>query len=114
MSETAITIIEPDKDAAIVGVNEYPTEDHPMTYMANILPFPLLKRSGFIAKQARYIATVREHKQRRELERLVEVQRDAMRRRCVPDDLIEREIAGFRVSLSVELALLNRRDRGAA
>ena len=82
--------------------------------MANILPFPILKRSGFIAKQARYIATVREHKQKSELKRLVQLQRDAMRRRRVPDDLIEREIAGFRASLSVELARLNRRDGGAA
>jgi hypothetical protein len=82
--------------------------------MANIIPFPLLKRSGFVAKQARYIATIREHKQHREFERLVQLQRDAMRRRCVPDDLIEREIAGFRVSLFVELAGLDRRDGGAA
>jgi hypothetical protein len=82
--------------------------------MANILPFPILKRSGFVAKQARYIATVREHKQHRELERLVQLQRDAMRRRGVPDDWIEQEIAGFRASLSVELGRPIRRDGGPA
>jgi hypothetical protein len=90
------------------------TPRKPYALMADIIPFPLLRRSGYVAKQARYLASVRECKQHRELERLVQLQRDAMRRRCVPDDLIEREIATFRVSLAVELARLDRRDGGAA
>jgi hypothetical protein len=80
-----------------------------------IVPFPILRRAGFVTRQAAYIATLKQSKRGANIERMVQVQIDAMRRRGVDESLIEQEISVFRVAMAVELEqVLRQYDGGAA
>lgn len=59
--------------------------------MAEVIPFPLTNRLAFIWKQAAWFAEQSRSAAERNLERQVQVQRDALRRRGVPPEVVERE-----------------------
>ena len=59
---------------------------------ATILPFPILRRHGFIEKQAAHAASMNPDASARYVEYQIQVQRDAMRRRGIAEHLIAREL----------------------
>jgi Family of unknown function (DUF6074) len=59
---------------------------------ATIFPFPILRRHGFIQKQAAHAACMKPDSSARYVEYQIQVQRDAMRRRGIAEDLIAREL----------------------
>ena len=66
---------------------------------ATILPFPILRRHGFIQKQAAHAACMNPIAAARYIEYQIQVQRDAMRRRGVatarPSEILaQRECTG--------------------
>jgi hypothetical protein len=61
----------------------------------DIIPFPMAARRAFLDRTAITIATCKKSKQQPYRERAEKQHRDALRRRQLPDDVIESEIAVF-------------------
>jgi hypothetical protein len=59
---------------------------------AAILPFPIARRKYFIAKQASHAALMNADAGVRYLQHQIEVQAEAMRRKGINEDLIQREL----------------------
>jgi hypothetical protein len=59
---------------------------------AIIFPFPMARRHGFIEKQAAHAASMNPDSAVRYIEHQLLVQRDAMRRRGIAENLITREL----------------------
>jgi hypothetical protein len=70
---------------------------------ATILPFPILRRHGFIEKQAAHAACMNPAAAARYIEYQIQVQRDAMGRRGVAEDLIARELKLMEAAIRREL-----------
>jgi hypothetical protein len=70
---------------------------------ADVLPFPIARRSAFIQKQADHATCLRPDAAGRYIEYQLQVQRDAMRRRGVAEDLIARELKCMEAAISLEL-----------
>jgi hypothetical protein len=70
---------------------------------ADIVPFPIARRSAFIQKQADHATCLRPDAAGRYLEYQMQVQRDAMRRRGVPEDLVARELKCMERAVHQEL-----------
>lgn len=62
---------------------------------ALVLPFPLVRRLDLIHRQAKYAVCLRPEKGDRHIERQLQTQADAMRRRGVAENMINRELAGM-------------------
>jgi hypothetical protein len=74
-----------------------------MTATAKVLPFPILRRHGFIEKQAAHAASMNPEASARYIEYQIQVQRDAMRRRGIAEDLIARELKLMEAPIRREL-----------
>jgi hypothetical protein len=72
---------------------------------ATILPFPIARRRAFIAKQADHALCLNPDSAERYLQYQLQVQRDAMRRRGVAEDLIARELKCMERAIRSELPL---------
>jgi hypothetical protein len=70
---------------------------------ATVLPFPILRRHGFIEKQAAHAACMNPDAAARYVEYQIQVQRDAMRRRGIAEDLIARELTLMEAAIRREL-----------
>ena len=70
---------------------------------ATVLPFPILRRHGFIEKQAAHAACMNLDASTRYVEYQIQVQRDAMRRRGIAEDLIARELKLMEAAIRREL-----------
>ena len=70
---------------------------------ALILPFPILRRHGFIQKQASHAALMNTGSGVRYLYQ-IDVQAEAMRRKGINEDLIQRELHCMRCALQAEFA----------
>ena len=70
---------------------------------AAILPFPILSRHGFIQKQASHAACMNPDSSARYIEYQIKVQRDAMQRRGVVEELIARELKLMETAILREL-----------
>jgi Family of unknown function (DUF6074) len=70
---------------------------------AVIVPFPIVRRRAFIAKQADHATCLNPDAAERYLEYQLQVQRDAMRRRGVAEDLIARELKCMERAVRQEL-----------
>jgi hypothetical protein len=60
--------------------------------MSVIVPFPIVRRHGFIEKQAAHAASMNSDSAVRYIERQLLIQRDTMRRRGVAEHLINKEL----------------------
>jgi hypothetical protein len=69
---------------------------------AQIIPFPIVRRRSYIAKQAEQMACMKLEAAARYLKHQLQVQRDAMRRRGVAEALIEREIKNMEAAIRRE------------
>ena len=70
---------------------------------AAVLPFPIARRRAFIQKQADHATCLHPDAAGRYLEYQLQVQRDAMRRRGVAEDLIARELKCMEAAIRLEL-----------
>ena len=70
---------------------------------ATVLPFPILRRHGFIEKQAAHAACMNPDAAARYVEYQIQVQRDAMRRRGIAENLIARELKLMEAAIRREL-----------
>jgi hypothetical protein len=70
---------------------------------ATIVPFPIACRRSFILKQADHATCLNPDAAERYLQYQLQVQRDAMRRRGVAEDLIARELKCMEAAVRQEL-----------
>jgi hypothetical protein len=70
---------------------------------ATILPFPILRRQGFIEKQAAHAACMNPDASARYIEYQIQVQRDAMKRRGIAEVLIANELKLMGTAIRREL-----------
>lgn len=73
--------------------------------MTNIVPFPIVRRHEFIARQADYAAGMRPAAAERYVQRQITVQRESMTRKGVREELIAHELRCFEIAIR---ALLQR------
>jgi uncharacterized protein DUF6074 len=66
---------------------------------AIVLPYPLVRRCTYISRQAEQMACMNDRAAARYLSHQLQVQRDAMCRRGVPQPLIEREIRNMEAAI---------------
>jgi Family of unknown function (DUF6074) len=71
---------------------------------AIVFPFPIIRRHGFIRKQASHAALMNPDAGVRYLRHQIDVQAEAMRRRGINEDLIQRELRCMRRALQAEFA----------
>jgi hypothetical protein len=71
---------------------------------ADILPFPMVRRVAFLDRMAIAIASCKKPQPYRE--RAEKQQRDALRRRQLPEDVIESEIAAFNQEIDWRLGAI--------
>jgi hypothetical protein len=70
---------------------------------AAIVPFPILRRRGYIENQAAYAAGMRPEASARYLAHQIETQRKAMRRRGIANELVDREMASLEAAFRQEM-----------
>jgi hypothetical protein len=70
---------------------------------AAVLPFPILRRHGFVRKQAAHASCLNPSASARYVEYQLQVQRDAMRRRGIAENLIGREIELMEAAIQREV-----------
>jgi hypothetical protein len=68
---------------------------------AQIVPFPIVRRHGFIARQAEYASHMNPDGRRRYLGHQFRLQADAMRRKGISEDLVQRELRSMTAALHV-------------
>jgi hypothetical protein len=68
-----------------------------MDMTATILPFPIVRRRGFIAKQVAHASMMNPDSGLRYLQHQIEIQGDAMRRKGIDGDRIKRELRRMEV-----------------
>jgi hypothetical protein len=81
---------------------------------AIILPFPILRRRGFIEKHAAHAASMNQDAAVRYIEHQLLVQRDAMRRRDIAENLIARELHRMAAAIRREFLQARHLARGDA
>jgi hypothetical protein len=59
---------------------------------ATVVPFPIVRRHGFIERQAEYASHMNPDGRVRYLSHQIRLQADAMRRKGISEDLVQREI----------------------
>ena len=69
---------------------------------ASVIPFPIARRRAFIRKQADHVALMNPDSGVRYLEHQLLVQADAMRRKGIDEDLVQRELRCMRRALQAE------------
>ena len=72
---------------------------------ADVIPFPLARRLDLIHRQAEYALSLKPLKAEQHVQRQLQCQADALRRRGVDAGIIRREIAGMEAAI---LALMWR------
>jgi Family of unknown function (DUF6074) len=72
---------------------------------AAIVPFPMANRRSMILRQARYAAGLNPEAAERHLQRQLKIQRQAMRRRGIDEQLIVHEINNMETSIRATLLL---------
>ncbi|QOZ17434.1 hypothetical protein XI02_22270 [Bradyrhizobium sp. CCBAU 21365] len=66
---------------------------------AAVIPFPLARRLHLIQRQAEYALCLRPEKAEQHIQRQLQCQADALVRRGVAPDLIQRELAGMETAI---------------
>jgi uncharacterized protein DUF6074 len=72
--------------------------------MANVVPFPVVRRRAFIERQAHSVAGLSDQAGERYIVHQIKIQRDAMRRKGIANDLIEREMKCLETSIRTALS----------
>jgi hypothetical protein len=70
--------------------------------MATILPFPIARRRSFILKQISHAALINPDAGIRYLQRQLDIQAKAMRRKGIAENLVQNELQCMRSALQAE------------
>ena len=76
---------------------------------AAVIPFPLTRRRQLVGRCARRMLEQNAEAAEKHLERLIEMQRDAMSRRGIDAERIEEQMISFKRAVRVEIACQCRR-----
>jgi hypothetical protein len=76
------------------------------TVTAAVIPFPINRRHGFVAKQVACASLMNPDSSVRYLQYQLKLQSDAMRRRGVDENLVQRELRGMADAIQRELMKL--------
>jgi hypothetical protein len=71
--------------------------------MSEIVPFPAVRRIGFIRNMAQVLATYSAHGAERTLSARLDATRSAMLRRGLPSEVVEREIRSLKLAIRAKL-----------
>jgi hypothetical protein len=82
--------------------------------MATILPFPLLRRRGYVQRQALRMARETPRGAENWLAYIIEINRQAMIRRGIPTDLSEAELHDLEAAIRAQVVRIVMRGGGAA
>ncbi|MGY8684568.1 DUF6074 family protein [Bradyrhizobium sp. UFLA05-153] len=66
---------------------------------AVVLPFPLSRRLDFIQRQAEYALVLKPEKGEAHIQRQIQCQADALRRRGISEEVIQRELASMQAAI---------------
>jgi hypothetical protein len=80
---------------------------------AIIVPFPIARRRDFIRKQAAHAARMNPDSAVRYVERQLLAQRDAMRRRGIAENMIDRELHSMAAAMHTEFLQVKSAMGGA-
>lgn len=75
-----------------------------MTTTAVVVPFPIARRRAYIAKQTSHAALMNPDAGVRYLQLQIDIQGEAMRRRGIEEELIERELRCMRRAIQAQFA----------
>lgn len=78
--------------------------------MCAVIPFPLARRRHMIERQARYASELSVDAADRHIQQQIKIQADAMRRRGIDENLIERELKSM--GTAIRHALLKNVSTG--
>ena len=78
---------------------------------AIVFPFPIVRRHGFIERQAATAASMNPDSAVQYIERQLLIQRDAMRRRGIAENLIDRELHRMAAAIRREFLQAARGDK---
>ena len=81
--------------------------------MAQIVPFPLVRRRALIEKQARYAASINADAAERHIQNQIALQGDTMRRRGIDEELITREMQCMETAIRAALCKVYMGQGGA-
>lgn len=81
---------------------------------AEIVPFPLWRRAGYLRRQAAYICSLNPAAGERHIARQLEVQRKVLMSRGVTSSTVEAELAALRIAMAVQMFRGVYRPGGAA
>jgi Family of unknown function (DUF6074) len=85
-----------------------------MTPACEVIPFPAVRRIGFIRRQARLLAHYNPDAAERTLAAQLNAQRAAMLRRSIPPEVVERELRSLELAVRTELWTIVMQSGGAA
>jgi hypothetical protein len=71
---------------------------------AVVVPFPITRRHGFVAKQVAHASLMNPDSGLRYLQHQIQIQGDAMRRRGIDEDLVQRELRCMATALQAAFA----------
>ena len=80
--------------------------------MAQVIPFPLVRRKAFIFRHAQLIASMRPDVGQRHLERQLAFQAKALLAKQINILIVDREVTRLRAALRTAVALASRDDHG--
>lgn len=70
---------------------------------AAVLPFPLSRRLDLIQRQAEYALALKPEKGEAHIQRQIQCQADALRRRGIPEEIVQRELSSMRAAIRAEM-----------
>jgi hypothetical protein len=79
---------------------------------AAVLPFPIIRRGAYIAKQAAHAALMNPDAGVRYLQHQIDIQAEAMRRKGVDEDLVQRELRCMASAIRAAFAQRTARPGG--
>jgi hypothetical protein len=71
---------------------------------AIVFPFPIVRRRAFLRKQAAHAALINPDAGFRYLQHQLDVQAEAMRRKGIAEELVQRELRCMRTALQAEFS----------
>lgn len=81
---------------------------------AKVVPFPLARRVDLIQRQAQYALCLKPAKAEQHIQRQLQCQREALRRRGVAEDIITSEIEGMEAAVRAAMWRLTFDTTGEA
>ncbi|MBO4227223.1 DUF6074 family protein [Bradyrhizobium neotropicale] len=82
--------------------------------MAEVVPFPLIRRRAFIFKQAAHACEMNPDAGDNYIRHQIKIQGDSLRRKCIAEDVIERELKCLEVAIRCTMVSQQMQPGGAS